>query len=708
MDSDQPKLPSSKHLDSSTTGMPTGGALSGGNRVAVLVLTTGAEPRAYRLHKERIVLGSVVSADVRLSGNGVAPIHAVLEVSASGTAGGDSSVGTIYDLASSTGVFVNGKKVVTQSLSMGDEIQIGANSFKFFIEDLAQAQAQQPQALVRESEGRKLFVEPGQDLSSLMLEPESRTDEIFDYSGTHRQALEVVMSWGGTILDVEHFTDEKEVFIGDHRKNHFIVPPVISVLSKPGHAIVTRSGDSKGGGQDERFTLNLDPQMGGVIFRKGRLQSVQDVCSELRGGSGAYSVPMEKNDFAKISVKDIDFYLGFTPAPPKLRFAKQFERDPFLWKSMTSSLLLTVLSLVGISKIKVPETLEAEQIPDRIATILYQPEKYSVPRIKIPNESAKPVETVKAETQPKEPKVIKIDLVPNAANANKPVPKEMNVGAKAGIQNKATQLPKQTLAENQAKQGKGARAKGESGTRGSPKAGVGKVAQEKAMRPSPQGGKGAGGGQSQVSDIGNVDFLKGAGAKIEDLLANSAANLGKAGEKLKGFGGFTTRGNGGLALSGQGAGGGGTAESLGGLSNTGRGGARVGTGLGAAGEGSGIVGGKSRVVIRSGGNEDAVVMGAIDASAIEAALLAHRDEFRLCYEREINAENPNLAGRVGTSFVIGSSGRVTQAGVASTTLNHANTERCVLTVIKRIDFPVPRGGGLVQVTYPFKFTPAGK
>jgi hypothetical protein len=29
-------------------------------------------------------------------------------------------------------------------------------------------------------------------------------------------------------------------------------------------------------------------------------------------------------------------------------------------------------------------------------------------------------------------------------------------------------------------------------------------------------------------------------------------------------------------------------------------------------------------------------------------------------------------------------------------------------VLKRIDFPIPRGAGVVQVAYPFKFTPVGK
>ena len=101
-------------------------------------------------------------------------------------------------------------------------------------------------------------------------------------------------------------------------------------------------------------------------------------------------------------------------------------------------------------------------------------------------------------------------------------------------------------------------------------------------------------------------------------------------------------------------------------------------------------------------------MGSIDADAIDAAIRAHQDEFRLCYEREINAEHPNIGGRVGTTFVIGGTGRVNEAGIESTSLKNANVERCIVTVIKRIDFPMPRGGGIVQVSYPFKFSPVGK
>ena len=114
------------------------------------------------------------------------------------------------------------------------------------------------------------------------------------------------------------------------------------------------------------------------------------------------------------------------------------------------------------------------------------------------------------------------------------------------------------------------------------------------------------------------------------------------------------------------------------------------------------------VKIKSGGPEEAIVMGAIDADAVEAALLAHRDEFRLCYEKEVNAGQPDLAGRIGTSFVIGVRGRVNKAGIASTSMKNINVERCVVKVIKRIQFPIQRGGGIVQVTYPFKFSLSGR
>lgn len=670
-------------LDGQAAVGPQGAGLGGSGRLIVLTSAEGT----FRLNKERIVIGSVESADVRLSGPGISPIHAVLEMTR--TAAGEPSA-IIYDLASDTGVKVNGAPAVTQILKSGDKLTIGGHVLGFSMGDIASSLAQIPRERVRESGGRKLIQDPGEDLSPLMLESEHDVREIFDYRPAQKRALEVVMSWHGTILDVEHFVKEKAVTIGTARTSDFGIPPLLSAKR---YAIVTRRG--------EDFVLNLDDRMKGVLQRKGGLENLEQVRAQ---GS---EVVIGNDDFAKVSIGDVDFYMSYTAAPPRLKGGNWFERDALLWKVLGASLALTGVTVNLLLGARVPQDLEAEKLPERLATILYQPEKFARkwnPETGV-TEAPKVEKVVQKKPEPTPVKTVKVDLKPNPNNVNKEVPKEMKVSeVKPGGGKNAGKTGK-SPGQKEAKEGKGARAKGKEGTRGSKTAKVKEAKpQDKAMRPSPQGGQGSGGSTSQVSGIGNVDFLKGGAAKIADLLSSSSEKLGKGGERLKGFGGFTTQGGGGLALSGSGKGGGGTADSLGGLADKGTGGGKIGTGKGAAGTGSGIVGGQARVAIRSGGPEEAVVMGTIDADAVERALLAHRDEFRLCYEKEINAETPNLAGRVHTSFVIGTSGRVSQAGIESTTLKHPNTERCILSVIRRIDFPIPKGAGVVQVTYPFKFS----
>lgn len=630
--------------------------------------------RIYKLHKDRIVFGTVVSADIQIQGEGVAPIHAVIEIS---TKADGSPSAMIFDIASDTGIFINGVKHVTAPVKTGDEITIGRYRLKFAVEDPSNLKLG---SRVQQSfEGQKLVIDADEDLRPLLLQEAAGTVEIFDYRPASKTALEVVMSWSNSILDIEHFVDHPSVTLGADQNSDFAIPPI---LGPSAFHLATQSG--------EQYTLQLDSKMKGVIQRQGQLLTLDQVKSI----AGANVLVLGKNDFAKISVGEIDFYLSYTAAPPLLKPRKLFERDPFFFKIMASSVGLTAALIATMLSIEVPKQIEVEELPERIATILYQPEKYQAkPEPKFVSKTEDQQEPKK---QPEPQKTVKVDINPADAK-NKPIPKTMVVADK---QQKGGKAQKK---QDQAKEGAGAKAKGQEGLRGSKNAAPNKENQLAAKRPSPQAGKGAGGGNSQVQDIGNVDVLKGAASTIQNILGNTAAKLGSGGSQLQGFGNFSTLGKGGAALSGDGKGGGGDAEGLGGLANKGRGGGRVGTGLGAAGQGSGIIGGSTRVELRTGGEGETVVMGAIDKAAIAAAIEAHRDEFRLCYEREINAENPNIGGTIKTSFVIGSSGRATQAGVESSTIKNTNVERCVVNVLKRIEFPKPVGGGVVQVGYPFKF-----
>ena len=672
-----------------------------------LLAKSGQEkPRVYKFDKERIVVGSVTSADVQLTGEGVSPIHAVIEMARDSQSG--KLICTIYDLASDTGVFLNNKKIVTERLSENDEIVIGRFRFKYSTEKLDPSRNRER---TREVEGRTLFLNPDEDLQPLLLEDEREVIEIFDLRPTSQRALEVVMSWCGMILEVEHFVREKQVTVGHTRKSHFSIPPLLSVRQYP---IVSRvKGD---------FVLNLDSQMQGVIYQTGELKTLNEVRESALQGPQGWQIPIGNKDFAKISIGEIDFYFSSTSAPPRLKRRKIFDRDPFFLKIFTVSMLFTAAAVVALFNIQVPVNVEPEKVPDRIAAILYEPEKFLNPP-PVPTPKAPEPEKPKADLEPPKPmpvKTTKVDVLPKV-EPKKPIPKTMAVQPVVA-EKKVVQPPKpippaakpaaqaRSAPKASAQEGEGARAKGHEGSRGEKNAKM--VSPNKVTeiaRPSPNSnGKGAN-GDSEVPDEGNVDILKGASGKIQNILGNSAAKFGDGGKELKGFGNFSTRGAGGLGLSGSGQGGGGDAETtLGGLGKRGTGMGRVGTGKGAAGTGKGIIGSQVRVAIRSDGPEEAVIMGSIDREAIAAAIAAHKDEFRLCYEREINAENPKLSGQIGTSFVIGASGRVTHAGIESSSLNNPNTERCVIAVLKRIEFPIPQGGGIVEVRYPFSFNSVGR
>ena len=668
-------------------------SLDQSKKVIVLKLIStdkSKKEKIFKIHKDRIIIGSVESADVKLKGGGIAPIHAVLEVTPNSSM--SSLQGVVFDLASQTGVFVNDKKVVAQPLDDKDQIRVGDYTFVFSLQDLNTASQKE---VTREIDGRTLFLNKDEDLAPLNLEDEREVIEIFDFTPTSQRALEIVMSWCGIILNIEHFIKEKKVTIGSTRKSDFGIP---SVLSSSQYTIVTQSRDG--------FILNLDSKMTGVMQKEGQLKDFEEIRSSLVSGPHGHEIAIGQKDFAKISIGDIDFYLSYTAAPPRLKRKKILERDPFFQKIFSFSMILTVLALIILSKTKFKQNAEMEQVPERIATILYQPEKFLTPP---------PIPPKKEVEKPKP--IEKITITPQELTETKPLPKVMAV--KKEIPQKASAKPVENIpksvpknkpaAKGAAKEGEGAKAKGVEGSRGEkdkPKT-TQKVTQ--LSRPSPKTGASGASGESQVSQEGNVDILKGAGGKIQNILGNSAAHLGEGSENLKGFGTFSTGGNGGLGLSGSGHGGGGDAEtSLGGLGKKGTGMGRVGTGQGAAGMGVGIVGSQVRVAIRSEAPEETIVMGAIDRNAVAEAIYAHKDEFRLCYEREINAESPHLSGQIGTSFVIGSSGRVTQAGIESSSLNNPNAERCVLAVLKRIDFPAPKGGGVVEVHFPFKFSAGGR
>jgi len=206
--------------------------------------------------------------------------------------------------------------------------------------------------------------------------------------------------------------------------------------------------------------------------------------------------------------------------------------------------------------------------------------------------------------------------------------------------------------------------------------------------------------RKKVASAGLLGALKGRDGAISDVFGPGGLGSG-INNALGGVKGGApmgdARGVGGLGSRGTGPGGGGTAIGLGGLGTQGTGRGTGGGGIDLGGRGKDItkiIPGKTTVV------------GGLDKDVIQKVIRRHQNEIKYCYESELN-KRPDLAGKVAVAFTIDPTGSVSEASVTETTLGSSAAEQCMLSRIRRWKFPEPKGGGVVAVTYPWIFSPAG-
>jgi hypothetical protein len=163
-------------------------------------------------------------------------------------------------------------------------------------------------------------------------------------------------------------------------------------------------------------------------------------------------------------------------------------------------------------------------------------------------------------------------------------------------------------------------------------------------------------------------------------------------------------GSGGLGLSGQDLGGGGTADAIG-LNDLGD---DFGHGHG-PGPDQGIGSGRGRPpprhVVRSPRVVEAAVEvnGRIPREVIQRVVHENFGRFRFCYENGLRT-NPALQGRVVVKFTIDRTGAVAMTADGGSDLADASVVQCVVRGFGNLSFPPP-GGGMVTVVYPVVLSP---
>lgn len=97
------------------------------------------------------------------------------------------------------------------------------------------------------------------------------------------------------------------------------------------------------------------------------------------------------------------------------------------------------------------------------------------------------------------------------------------------------------------------------------------------------------------------------------------------------------------------------------------------------------------------------ILGAVDPELIRKLLREYIPHFRHCYQKEL-LRNPDLNGIFDLDFEINPSGKGQNLKISNSKGKFTTQGMgCLKTVIKKIRFPKPRGGGTVDVVQPLNF-----
>jgi TonB family protein len=550
--------------------------------------------------------------------------------------------------------------------------------------------------------------------------------------------LEVVAYWGDSVLDVDlfhpQFKDFNQVTIG--------VTPIANFIAAGEQHFLkhTLARFSSSGGYKLKLLKGMDTR----IRRGGKIEKID----------GEGSVSLDRRDIAHIKFGSVRYFLLFV-RPPEVDLNKPGPKDPVIVSIVLACLLLFVALLPVLWMTPVPDQKEEEEIfayvdvPVEVKKpepVKKEPEPVKPP-VKV-EEKPEPPKTVKPPPPPKpkpvEPKKpVEPEKVEQPKPVEKPVEKPTPViqPAKAA----ATPVAKPTRVVAPAKPAVNLAALNKPSA-GTPSTNAAKpdfkFAGEKSTKPlGPSGTKGGGNNKTggaikgnqatsvqgvegvnntKVSGVnlsalglgaGKVSSKTGPGAIHTNFVNSSGGAGGGSGSasatygmggpgsgKSLGIAGASGAannfGNGGSGGAGGGAGGSGGLGGLGG-----------GRGLGhnGSGRGSGNGHGQADVSIAPG---DPTVDSGLTQQEIRAVINAHINEIRHCYEQLLQ-RSPNAAGRVEINFTVALSGRVSSVSVGQSTLSDVVARGCMTGVVRRWEFPAPRGGQPVEVSYPFSFTSAG-
>lgn len=642
------------------------------------------------LNKKRILLGSSVSCDVVLRHKEVAAIHAIIEIM--------ESKFRVYDMNSECGTFVNGNKVVAHEFIETDVVSFGPYEFvlkKYSksdtvppildmlnpelppkIKEVKRPDREPPKEpilkrilpkkkprikRVREIEDDivpkveyPLSIDPKAEFSEYIFEDHDNLYPIFRYQ-YGKSSIEVIILYKDQIFSVDYLPKINGVFhlVGYDPHKDDIEHACLSKNERI--PFVEIQGDD----------IVIYPIEGHkCLFLAGEGEQ-----RAIDGKSLTSSIFLDKEDILRFSKGDVQIFIRATDAPPYVKPAPFFRRDSELKKYIFIIITILTVFVLSLNYVEIDEEKDKEKNPERIASILYKKE-YFVSKTKRATKDRKlPQVYQKVSSGDQEKKVMK--------KTKDKVPKKV-------LRKKVT---KKTAPIKMAKKVKEVRPK--RAALGRKKVPVKKsVKKRKYRRLRPR----------KTTGRGHVDSYKSYNFKdtISSLLAKGASTRGLKTGRAQVSDSTTPllEGRSGVGRMKRAD----VSKNIGSMEQITRG--RLDTK-----QGTGDLVSKRRYYT-VGVPSQTIILGSMDPDVIRRILMDHIPQFRYCYQRALDQSSKSFDGIVPLDFIIGASGRVSKAGISSTPRNiPISVQKCVINVLKGIQFPRPLGGGVVSVKQPMNFYP---
>ncbi|MFT5679415.1 MAG: hypothetical protein ACI8RZ_000319 [Myxococcota bacterium] len=603
---------------------------------------------------ESITIGSGPAAMMRVVGSGLSELHAVINV-------GEDGIARLLDLGA--GCQVNGLPAHSTALRSGDAITLAGITLAYsstLDDERTDPLIAAPGQLVETVDAHSVTLEDRGDdaLAMLMRWGTSRGDAGIDRSGG--KVLEVAEVWGDTVIDVKHYpANARPVTAGaavGHRWRILGRPIawVPSSFAKLAWALAPTVSEASeewrsefyaptGGLPEDNFSLFVWEVDQWICRFSSKWQGFVDIGEERRSLSAL---------IASGEATPIGGGLYRIPVTEGTRILMDTGEVIFFgqltWPgrrvvaSLTDSVdypFLGVMAFMGFLFAMV-STLVYNAPPPTSADIVQIPERLAL------------VMLFEPEAEP--------EIPPTAHKESEPDPLDEGAAAKeaegkVGKKDSKMELAKGNKVEMQKKQ---------LDTEVAENAGVLGV----------------------IGDDSALAGVFGTSALNSDLIGGIGGLIGAKGDQ---------RGTNGLGSRGSSFGGGGTADSLGGLGTHGRGG-------GDAGYGQGPAAGPRTEGTISGIGGDPIIIGSLDRSLIDAVIKRHMNQFRYCYQRELN-KDASLGGKITVKFVIAGDGSVSRSSIKKSSMGNSAVESCLTSRFMRMQFPEPKGNGIVIVSYPFMF-----